>query len=102
MINLSKQVNIISTCMYIAGIRAPPYRQCTFDRILVDAPCSGLGQRPQMVWDMTLQQLKSYPIYQRKLLNQVRSCMHLFCLSAKLTTPLLHGYYPKLIGCSPS
>ena len=59
----------------IAGIRGPPYRQCTFDRILVDAPCSGLGQRPQMVWDMTVQQLESYPTYQRKILFQVHACI---------------------------
>lgn len=53
-------------------MQPPPYPQHTFDRVLVDAPCSGLGQRPHIVWDMTVQQLESYPTYQRKILVQVR------------------------------
>ena len=50
--------------MFHTEKQAPPYPQCTFDRILVDAPCSGLGKRPQLVWDITVQQLESYQPYQ--------------------------------------
>ncbi|KAL9971447.1 hypothetical protein ACROYT_G023969 [Oculina patagonica] len=46
---------------------SPPYPCGTFDRILLDAPCSALGQRPQFVVRMTLKELQSYPRLQRKL-----------------------------------
>ncbi|XP_059172386.1 tRNA (cytosine(72)-C(5))-methyltransferase NSUN6-like [Physella acuta] len=46
----------------------PPYPPCTFDRILVDAPCSALGQRPSYMNKLTLNQLKSFPVIQHKLL----------------------------------
>ncbi|CAG5120499.1 unnamed protein product [Candidula unifasciata] len=46
----------------------PPFPPGTFDRILVDAPCSALGQRPSYVNKMTLNQLKSFPVIQHKLL----------------------------------
>lgn len=46
---------------------APPYPSGSFDRILLDAPCSALGQRPQFVVKMTLKELQSYPRLQRKL-----------------------------------
>ncbi|XP_049778895.1 tRNA (cytosine(72)-C(5))-methyltransferase NSUN6 isoform X1 [Schistocerca cancellata] len=39
----------------------------SFDRVLLDAPCSALGQRPQLRNDISIQQLQSYPILQRKL-----------------------------------
>lgn len=46
---------------------SPPYPCGTFDRILLDAPCSALGQRPQFFVRMTLKELQSYPRLQRKL-----------------------------------
>ncbi|KAH9503791.1 putative methyltransferase nsun6 [Bulinus truncatus] len=46
----------------------PPYPPETFDRILVDAPCSALGQRPCHVNKISLNQLRSYPVIQHKLL----------------------------------
>ncbi|XP_064614064.1 tRNA (cytosine(72)-C(5))-methyltransferase NSUN6-like [Liolophura sinensis] len=46
----------------------PPFTACSFDRVLVDAPCSALGQRPSFRNKMTAKELKSYPKYQRKLL----------------------------------
>ena len=51
----------------------PPYPPNSFDRVLVDAPCSALGQRPQPVCQLRLRELLSYPPYQRKLLAQVLS-----------------------------
>ena len=57
---------------------SPPYPSGTFDRILLDAPCSALGQRPQFVVRMNLKELQSYPRLQRKLFTTVsvknRSC----------------------------
>lgn len=45
----------------------PPFPSNTFDRVLLDAPCSALGQRPQLNNRMTESQLKSYPPLQKKL-----------------------------------
>ena len=46
---------------------SPPYNEGYFDRILVDAPCSGLGQRPQFYNKMKLKELNSFPKIQKKL-----------------------------------
>ncbi|XP_066536680.1 tRNA (cytosine(72)-C(5))-methyltransferase NSUN6 isoform X2 [Hoplias malabaricus] len=46
---------------------APPFQEESFDRILLDAPCSGLGQRPNMAITWSLKELCSYPPLQRKL-----------------------------------
>ncbi|XP_064648032.1 tRNA (cytosine(72)-C(5))-methyltransferase NSUN6-like [Lineus longissimus] len=46
---------------------APPYPQNTFDRILLDGPCSALGQRPCLANYMKLSEVKSFPVLQRKL-----------------------------------
>lgn len=51
--------------------QGPPFRQESFDRILLDAPCSALGQRPQLANRITANQLKSYPSLQRKLFQSV-------------------------------
>ncbi|KAK7871652.1 hypothetical protein R5R35_009022 [Gryllus longicercus] len=45
----------------------PPFPPETFDKILLDAPCSAMGQRPQIISSVSLKQLKSYPPLQRKL-----------------------------------
>ena len=51
----------------------PPFKPSTFDKILLDPPCSGLGNRPQLSCTMTEKEMRSYPIYQRKLIKQVRN-----------------------------
>lgn len=53
------------------GIR-PPWREGTFDRVLVDAPCSGLGalrRRPESRWRRTPQDLDALVPLQRALLD---------------------------------
>lgn len=53
------------------GIR-PPWREGTFDRVLVDAPCSGLGalrRRPESRWRRTPQDLDVLVPLQRDLLD---------------------------------
>ncbi|XP_059052886.1 tRNA (cytosine(72)-C(5))-methyltransferase NSUN6 [Achroia grisella] len=47
----------------------PPYPSNCFDKILLDAPCSGLGQRPQLVNNITPKMLQSYKFVQRKLIT---------------------------------
>ncbi|XP_020041117.1 tRNA (cytosine(72)-C(5))-methyltransferase NSUN6 isoform X1 [Castor canadensis] len=46
---------------------APPFLPESFDRILLDAPCSGMGQRPNMACNLTLKEVTSYQPLQRKL-----------------------------------
>ncbi|XP_071545005.1 tRNA (cytosine(72)-C(5))-methyltransferase NSUN6 [Panulirus ornatus] len=48
---------------------APPYKPCSFKWILLDAPCSALGQRPQIQTKMKQKELQSFPVVQRKLLQ---------------------------------
>uniref|UniRef100_A0ABI7YBU8 SAM-dependent MTase RsmB/NOP-type domain-containing protein n=1 Tax=Felis catus TaxID=9685 RepID=A0ABI7YBU8_FELCA len=45
----------------------PPFLRESFDRILLDAPCSGMGQRPNMACSWTLKEVTSYQPLQRKL-----------------------------------
>jgi len=47
----------------------PPYTPSSFKWILLDAPCSALGQRPQIQTKFTAKELSSFPIIQRKLLE---------------------------------
>ncbi|XP_071455960.1 tRNA (cytosine(72)-C(5))-methyltransferase NSUN6 isoform X4 [Marmota flaviventris] len=48
---------------------APPFLPESFDRILLDAPCSGMGQRPNMACTWTLKEVTSYQPLQRKLFS---------------------------------
>lgn len=41
----------------------------SFDRVLLDPPCSGLGNRPRFDDDMSLENLVGYSDYQKKLVN---------------------------------
>ncbi|KAJ8984918.1 hypothetical protein NQ317_012164 [Molorchus minor] len=45
----------------------PPFLPETFDRILLDAPCSALGKRPQLANMITKKVLRSYVPLQKKL-----------------------------------
>lgn len=51
----------------------PPYHPGSFDKIILDPPCSGIGQRPQLQCSLTSSELQSYPVYQRKLFEQVHT-----------------------------
>ena len=48
---------------------SPPYLPSSFRWILLDAPCSALGQRPQILTKCSLKELKSFPVIQRRLLE---------------------------------
>merc|ERR1719186_511816 len=45
----------------------PPFKPEYFDRILLDAPCSALGQRPQFRNKMKPKELTSFPKIQKRL-----------------------------------
>ncbi|XP_067107329.1 tRNA (cytosine(72)-C(5))-methyltransferase NSUN6 isoform X2 [Osmerus mordax] len=47
----------------------PPFPPESFDRVLLDAPCSGLGQRPSMACSWGLKEVCSYQPLQRKLFH---------------------------------
>ncbi|XP_068091686.1 tRNA (cytosine(72)-C(5))-methyltransferase NSUN6 isoform X2 [Hyperolius riggenbachi] len=47
----------------------PPFHPESFDRILLDAPCSGMGQRPNMACLLSLREVTSYQPLQRKLFS---------------------------------
>ncbi|XP_059182617.1 tRNA (cytosine(72)-C(5))-methyltransferase NSUN6 [Centropristis striata] len=47
----------------------PPFPPESFDRVLLDAPCSGLGQRPNMSCTWSLKEVCSYQPLQRKLFH---------------------------------
>ena len=63
--------NCCLLCFLVSLVPSPPYPSGTFDRILLDAPCSALGQRPQFVVRMNLKELQSYPRLQKKLFTTV-------------------------------
>ncbi|XP_061393551.1 tRNA (cytosine(72)-C(5))-methyltransferase NSUN6 [Musca vetustissima] len=45
----------------------PPFKAKTFDRILLDAPCSALGNRPMLSSSISPKMLDSYPKVQKRL-----------------------------------
>ncbi|XP_063159616.1 tRNA (cytosine(72)-C(5))-methyltransferase NSUN6 [Candoia aspera] len=49
------------------GQEGPPFLPESFDRILLDAPCSGMGQRPNLAYSWSLKEVTSYQPLQRKL-----------------------------------
>lgn len=66
----------IVTVMHYDGVHAcdegsttPPYPAGTFDVILLDAPCTGLGQRPRFSMEIKSQELFSASLYQRSLMR---------------------------------
>ncbi len=73
----------------------PPYCGGSFDRVLVDAPCSALGQRPSTVNNMSLNEVKSFPVLQRKLFSKV--CIKLVC-SLMLSKYILGNGRKDILG----
>ncbi|XP_043100190.1 tRNA (cytosine(72)-C(5))-methyltransferase NSUN6 isoform X2 [Puntigrus tetrazona] len=60
-------VRAVSSDPAQCGADGPPYPEESFDRVLLDAPCSGLGQRPNMSYSWSLKEVCSYQPLQRKL-----------------------------------
>jgi 16S rRNA (cytosine967-C5)-methyltransferase len=62
----------------VADGTRPPYADGTFDRVLVDAPCSGLGalrRRPEARWRRTPEDLAALVPLQRALLASALDCV---------------------------
>ena len=56
----------------VADGARPPWRQATFDRVLVDAPCTGLGalrRRPEVRWRRRPEEVAQLVDLQRRLLD---------------------------------
>src|SRR5207249_3993206 len=56
----------------VADGRAPPLREGVFDRVLVDAPCTGLGvlrRRPDARWRVDASAVEQLAALQRALLR---------------------------------
>lgn len=51
----------------------PPFFKQTFDKILLDGPCSVLGRRPQLFNKINIKELRSHVPVQRKLFSSVSS-----------------------------
>ena len=72
--NVSCFVQDASKCFDVqarAGTLEPPFPAERFDKILLDAPCSGLGQRPQFVNHIGSKELASFPKLQKKIFATV-------------------------------
>lgn len=59
----------------------PPFPPNSFDKVLLDAPCSGLGQRPQLMNKMTPSMINSFKFVQRKLFSQVNNTIYILYTS---------------------
>ncbi|XP_072010299.1 tRNA (cytosine(72)-C(5))-methyltransferase NSUN6 isoform X2 [Engystomops pustulosus] len=55
--------------------QGPPFPPESFDRVLLDAPCSGMGQRPNMAFALSLKEVTSYQPLQRKLFSAAVSLL---------------------------
>ena len=61
------------------GFGDPDNFSLTFDRILVDAPCTGLGalrRRPEARWRRTIKDLKELVLLQRQLLSSAYALLN--------------------------
>ena len=50
----------------------PPYPPEQFDCVMLDAPCSALGQRPAVYNGIGMNEVKAYPPLQKALFKQVK------------------------------
>ncbi|MDA3896557.1 MAG: 16S rRNA (cytosine(967)-C(5))-methyltransferase RsmB [Desulfobacteraceae bacterium] len=71
-------VSNVTTCMHDFKTPMPQFQNTGFDRILLDAPCSGLGvirRNPDTKWSVSLQNLQEYAKKQLWLLENVSTLL---------------------------
>jgi 16S rRNA (cytosine967-C5)-methyltransferase len=68
----ARRLRATAVAPYVADGRRPPFRDATFDRVLLDAPCSGLGvlrRRPDARWRIGPGDVEDLVVLQRELLD---------------------------------
>ncbi len=71
-------LSVIDTAVGDAMALAERYDAASFDRILLDAPCSGLGvirRKPDLKWNKSASDIKEIAALQRRLLERVSSLL---------------------------
>lgn len=69
--NFDSLIGVDTNNKNIDSENRPPFKAGLFDRVLLDAPCSNLGQRPLLKIEADENLIKSFPVLQRKLLKHV-------------------------------
>lgn len=67
-LNKNNRESLVEEKLVILG---PPFQEESLDKVLLDAPCSVLGKRPQFANKMIESQIKSFVPLQRKLVETV-------------------------------
>uniref|UniRef100_A0A803TNB3 NOP2/Sun RNA methyltransferase 6 n=1 Tax=Anolis carolinensis TaxID=28377 RepID=A0A803TNB3_ANOCA len=75
------------------GQEGPPFVPESFDRILLDAPCSGMGQRPNMAFSWSLKEVTSYQPLQRRLFSVVLGHRAITTTTTTTTTGLEETFW---------
>jgi 16S rRNA (cytosine967-C5)-methyltransferase len=71
-------IAVVKTAVVDAADTAGPSGLGSFDRVLVDAPCSGLGtlrRNPEIRWHLTGQKLGEFPPLQKRILANASACV---------------------------
>ncbi len=71
-------IAVVKTAVVDAADTAGPSGLGSFDRVLVDAPCSGLGtlrRNPEIRWHLTGQRLGEFPPLQKRILANAAACV---------------------------
>jgi 16S rRNA (cytosine967-C5)-methyltransferase len=71
-VDAARRLGLTSVVSVIGDGRATPFPDASFDRVLIDAPCSGLGvmrRRPDVRWRITPQDVDQLAALQRELLG---------------------------------
>lgn len=74
-VDAARRTNAVTVSVVIADGRKPPWPRSSFDRVLVDAPCSGLGvlhRRPDARWRRQPGDVDRLAVLQRQLLDAAR------------------------------
>jgi 16S rRNA (cytosine967-C5)-methyltransferase len=63
-------------CLVLDGLKVLPFRRDSFDRVLVDAPCTGTGtlrRNPEIRWRITADDIEDLSARQQQLLQNAAS-----------------------------